>query len=87
MVEKQLNKEATDDRRSCRNDHNNRRRDGSTHRNKDDDDDIIWRIKVEASTFDGVHDSWIFNDWLVDMDYYFDWYRISKSVKFDLLGW
>ena len=70
-VKQQLNEEATDDYRSCRND-SNERRDGSTYRHRDDDDDITHRVKVEAPTFFGVHDPRIFSDWLVEMDYYFD---------------
>jgi len=78
-VTKQLNEEAADDRRICRND-NNGRRDRSTNRHTDDDD-ITHRIKVEAPTFNGVHDSRVFSDWLANMDYYFDWYRISEVRK------
>jgi len=42
--------------KSLRNDLDERR-DGSTYRHREDDDDITCRIKVEALTFDGVHDS------------------------------
>jgi len=42
-VEKQLNEEATDDHRTCKND-NNERRDESTHRHRDDDDSHVGSV-------------------------------------------
>ena len=77
---KQLNEEATDDRRSRRND-NNERRDVSIYRHGNINDDITHRIKVEASTFNDVHDLRVFSDWLADMHYYFDWYMIYEECK------
>ena len=53
----------------------------STYRNRDDDDDTTRRIKAEAPTFDNVYDPRNFNDQLADMDYYFNWYRISEEHK------
>ena len=71
--------ETTSDRRPNRKNHN--RRDESNHRLRDDDDEIIHRIKINPPTFDSVHDPKVFSIWLADMDYYFDWHRISEERK------
>ena len=51
---------------------------------RNDDDEIVRRIKVDSPTFDGAHDPMIFSDWLADIDYYFNWYKISKECKVQL---
>ena len=46
----------------------------NTDRRRDGEDDIIRRIKIDSPTFDCIFDPKIFIDWVVDLDYYFDWY-------------
>jgi len=48
---------------------------------RDDDDEIVCRIKLDSPTFDGVHNPKVFCDWLADLGYYFDWYKISQEHK------
>jgi len=48
---------------------------------QDDDDEIVRKIKIDPLTFDGVYYLMVFSDWLTDMDYYFNWYRISEEFK------
>ena len=38
-------------------------------------------IKVEASTFEGQLDPWIFDRWICDMNHFFDWYNLSKNRR------
>ena len=38
---------------------------------------ILFEIKVDPPTFDGVHNPKVFSAWLADMNDYFDWFRIS----------
>ena len=49
------------------------RRDESTSKPRINEDDIIHRIKIEPPTFDDILDLKFFNDWMTDLDYYFDW--------------
>jgi len=37
--------------------------------------------KIEAPTFDGRHDPWIFDMWIRDMDRFFEWYNLSDNRK------
>jgi len=67
------------DRRPNRKNHNDRR-DESIHRPRDDDE-IVRMIKIDSHIFNGVYDPKIFSDGLADMDYYFDWYKISEKRK------
>lgn len=80
VVEKWLNEAATEDRRLHRKTHSDGM-DESNLKPRSNDNDIRCRIKVEAPTFDGVHDLKVFSNWLVDIDYYFDWYKMSKEHK------
>ena len=51
-----------------------------------DDDDFTYRIIIEDFTFDDFPNPRAFSDWLANLDYYFDRYKFSKRVEFDLLG-
>lgn len=42
---------------------------------------ITRRIKVEVLTFNGTYDPKIFSDCWAYMDYYFEWYDMSKERK------
>jgi len=42
---------------------------------------ILFEIKVDPPTFDGVHNPKVFSAWLADMNDYFDWFRISEERK------
>lgn len=42
---------------------------------------ITCRINTNAHTFNGAYDHKVFSNWLVDMDYYFDWCDISEKRK------
>jgi hypothetical protein len=48
-------------------------------------DDFNERIlspnKIEAPTFDGRHDPWIFDMWIRDMDRFFEWHNMSDNRK------
>jgi len=48
---------------------------------RDGEDDIIHRIKIDPSIFNNVLDSKIFRDWIADLDYYFNWYRLTKETR------
>jgi hypothetical protein len=37
--------------------------------------------KIEAPTFDGRHDPWIFDMWIRDMDRFFEWQNLSDNRK------
>ena len=64
-VEGLENKEnSIDDTRDRQVENTNRRRDGEV--------DIIYRIKIDPPTFDGILDPKIFRDWVADLNYYFD---------------
>ena len=38
-------------------------------------------IKIEASTFEGQLDPWIFDIWVRDMDQFFCWYNLSETRR------
>lgn len=38
-------------------------------------------IKVEAPTFEGQLDLWIFDRWTRDMDQFFGWYNLSENRR------
>jgi len=38
-------------------------------------------LKIDPPTFNDVHNPKVFNDWLIDMDYYFDLYSVSEERK------
>jgi hypothetical protein len=38
-------------------------------------------IKVEAPTFEGQLDPWIFDRWICDMDQFFGWYNLSENRR------
>jgi len=38
-------------------------------------------IKVEAPTFEGQLDPWIFDRWIRDMDQFFSWYNLSENRR------
>jgi radical SAM superfamily enzyme YgiQ (UPF0313 family) len=45
---------------------------------------VISPNKIEASTFDGHHDPWIFDKWIRDMDRFFECYNLfdNRKVRF-----
>ena len=56
-----------------------------------DDDDLTCRTIIEDSTFDSFPNPQAFSDWLANLDYYFDRYRISEErrvrfVRIRLMG-
>jgi len=53
----------------------------STYKLRDDDDDLTCRTIIEESTFDGFPSPQAFSDWLANLDYYFDRYRISEVCR------
>ena len=42
------------------------------------------KVKIEAPTFDGIYDPQVSNEWLADMNHYFDWNHTDDEhrVKF-----
>jgi len=80
-LENKSNEEITGGRGPNRENHKDETWDESNSRLRDDDDEIVCRIKIEPPTFDGVYDPKVFSDWLADMNYYFDWYKISEKRK------
>ena len=40
--------------------------------------------KIEALTFDGHHDPWIFDMWIRDMNQFFEWHNLydNRKVRF-----
>jgi len=47
------------------------------HPSRDDPDERVMRhIKIEAPTFEGQLDRWIFYRWIRDMDQFFGWYNL-----------
>jgi len=46
-----------------------------------DDDDLTCRTIIEHSTFDGFPNPRAFSDWLANLNYYFDRYRISEECR------
>ena len=55
------------------------------HNGPRDYDDRMSKEKIEAPTFDGYLDLWVFTDWLRQMDKFFDYYYWAgnKKVRYD----
>lgn len=52
------------------------------HHEYDDPDERVMRhIKVDAPTFEGQLDPWIFDKWIRDMDQFFGWYNLSENRR------
>ena len=51
---------------------------------RDNEDNLTKHIKVEASTFDGVRNPQVYNDWVQQMEHFFEWYELSedRNVRF-----
>lgn len=52
---------------------------------------VMGHIKVEAPTFDGRLDQWVFTKWLHDIDHFFERYNLSENrrvrfAKMKLIG-
>jgi len=47
----------------------------------DFDERVLSPNKIEAPTFDGHHDPWIFDMWIRDMDRFFEWHNFSDNRK------
>ena len=45
------------------------------HNGPRDYDDWMSKEKIEAPTFDGCLDPWVFTDWLFQMEKFFDYYH------------
>jgi hypothetical protein len=50
----------------------------------DFDERVLSPNKIEAPTFDGHHDPWIFDMWIYDMDRFFKWHNLfdNRKVRF-----
>ena len=46
-----------------------------------DYDDRMSKEKIEAPTFDGCLDPWVFTDWLRQIDKFFDYYHWAENKK------
>ena len=44
-------------------------------------DDRMSKEKIEAPTFDGCLDPWVFIDWLCQMEKFFDYYLWAENKK------
>ena len=51
------------------------------HNDPRDYDDRMFKEKIEAPTFDGCLDPWVFTDWLRQMDKFFDYYHWAENKK------
>ena len=51
------------------------------HNGPRDYDDRMFKEKIEAPTFDGHLDPWVFTDWLHQMDKFFDYYHWAENKK------
>ena len=51
----------------------------------DFDEQVLSPNKIEAPTFDGRHDPWIFDMWIRDMDHYLSGITCLIIRKLDLL--
>ena len=51
------------------------------HNGPRDYDDIMSKEKIEAPTFDGCLDLWIFTKWLRQMEKFFDYYHWAENKK------
>ena len=54
------------------------------HNGPRDYDDRMSKETIEAPTFNGCLDPWVFTDWLRQMDKFFDYYRwaVNKRVRY-----
>ena len=51
------------------------------HNGPRDYDDRMSKEKIEAPTFDGCLDPWVFIDWLRQMEKFFDYYHWAENKK------
>ena len=51
------------------------------HNGPRDFDDRMFRDKIDAPTFDGCLDPWVFTDWLRQMEKFFDYYHWAENKK------
>ena len=55
------------------------------HNNTDNpsnlDAQYLKNIKIDIPTFDGRHDTQLFIDWTLQLDRYFIWYELTKSLE------
>ena len=51
------------------------------HNGPSDYDDRMSKEKIEAPTFDGYLDLWVFTDWLRQMDKFFDYYHWAENKR------
>ena len=51
------------------------------HNGPMDYDDRMSKEKIEAPTFDGCLDPWVFTDWLRQMEKFFDYYHWAENKK------
>uniref|UniRef100_A0A2N9GME3 Reverse transcriptase n=1 Tax=Fagus sylvatica TaxID=28930 RepID=A0A2N9GME3_FAGSY len=51
------------------------------HRDFREPEDRMTHIKIEAPTFDGSLDPWVFTDWLRQMEHFFEWYNWAENKK------
>ena len=51
------------------------------HNGRRDYDDRMSKEKIEAPTFDGCLDPWVFTDWLCQMEKFFDYYHWAENKK------
>uniref|UniRef100_A0A7N2LQA1 Uncharacterized protein n=1 Tax=Quercus lobata TaxID=97700 RepID=A0A7N2LQA1_QUELO len=51
------------------------------HNDPRDYDDRMFKEKIEAPTFDGCLDPWVFTDWLRQIDKFFDYYHWAENKK------
>ena len=51
------------------------------HNGPRDYDDRMSKEKIEAPTFDGCLDPWVFTDWLRQMEKFFDYYHWAENKK------
>ena len=55
--------------------------DHHNHNDPRDFDDRMFKEKIEAPTFDGCLDPWVFTNWLRQMDKFFDYYHWAKNKR------
>nr|XP_023900366.1 uncharacterized protein LOC112012220 [Quercus suber] len=51
------------------------------HNGPRDFDDRMFKDKIDAPTFDGCLDPWVFTDWLRQMEKFFDYYHWAENKK------
>ena len=51
---------------------------------RDNEHNSAKHIKVEAHTFDGVRNPQVYNDWVREMEHFFEWYELfeDRNVRF-----